>query len=176
MVQWLGLGTFTVRPGSIHSWGTKISQAAQHRTAPPTPRPPTKKGLLFISLMQLPWSLMFLILHVPSCGCQYFLFSLTLIKRNDLLFSEMCRSPWFFITVAWNLPDFYLFLGFACKGFPGAAAKSCQSCLTLCDPTDGSPTGSSVPGILQARIREWVVISFSIAWKWKWSHWVVSSS
>ena len=42
-----------------------------------------------------------------------------------------------------------------------AAAKSLQSCPTLCDPTDGSPPGSSVPGILQARILEWVVISFS---------------
>ena len=42
-----------------------------------------------------------------------------------------------------------------------AAAKSLQSCLTLCDPTDGSPRGSSVPGILQARILEWVSISFS---------------
>ena len=42
-----------------------------------------------------------------------------------------------------------------------AAAKSCQSCPTLCDPTDGSPPGSSVPGILQARILEWVAISFS---------------
>ena len=40
-----------------------------------------------------------------------------------------------------------------------AAAKSRQSCLTLCDPIDGNPTGSSVPGILQARILEWVVIS-----------------
>ena len=47
------------------------------------------------------------------------------------------------------------------------AAKSCQSCLTLCDPIDGSPTGSSVPGILQARTLEWVAISFSNAWKWK---------
>jgi len=44
-----------------------------------------------------------------------------------------------------------------------AAAKLSQSRLTLCDPTDGSPTGSSVPGILQARIWEWVAISFSIA-------------
>ena len=42
-----------------------------------------------------------------------------------------------------------------------AAAKSLQSCPTLCDPTDGSPPGSSVPGILQARILEWVAISFS---------------
>ena len=44
-----------------------------------------------------------------------------------------------------------------------AAAKSLQSCLTLCDPIDGSPPGSSVPGILQARILEWVAISFSNA-------------
>ena len=48
-----------------------------------------------------------------------------------------------------------------------AAAKSLQSCPTLCDPTDSSPLGSSVPGILQARILEWVAISFSNAWKWK---------
>ena len=48
-----------------------------------------------------------------------------------------------------------------------AAAKSLQSCPTLCDPIDGSPPGSLVPGILQARILEWVAISFSNAWKWK---------
>ena len=44
-----------------------------------------------------------------------------------------------------------------------AAAKSLQSCLTLCDPIDGSPPGSPVPGILQARTLEWVAISFSSA-------------
>ena len=44
-----------------------------------------------------------------------------------------------------------------------AAAKSLQSCLTLCDPIDGSPPGSPVPGILQARTLEWVAISFSKA-------------
>ena len=48
-----------------------------------------------------------------------------------------------------------------------AAAKSLQSCPTLCDPIDGSQLGSSVPEILQARILEWVAISFSNAWKWK---------
>ena len=48
-----------------------------------------------------------------------------------------------------------------------AAAKSLQSCLTLCDPIDGLPPGSSIPGILQARTLEWVAISFSNAWKWK---------
>ena len=47
------------------------------------------------------------------------------------------------------------------------AAKSLQLCPTLCDPIDGSPTGSSVPGILQARTLEWVAIFFSNAWKWK---------
>ena len=48
-----------------------------------------------------------------------------------------------------------------------AAAKSFQSCPTLCDPIDGSPPGSPVPGILQARTLEGVAISFSDAWKWK---------
>ena len=47
------------------------------------------------------------------------------------------------------------------------AAKSLQSCPTLCDPIDSSPLGSSVPEILQARTLEWVAISFSNAWKWK---------
>ena len=45
--------------------------------------------------------------------------------------------------------------------------KSLQSCPTLCDPIDGSPPGSAIPGILQARTLEWVAISFSNAWKWK---------
>ena len=44
-----------------------------------------------------------------------------------------------------------------------AAAKSLQSCLTLCDPRDGSPSGSPIPGILQVRTLEWVAISFSNA-------------
>ena len=44
-----------------------------------------------------------------------------------------------------------------------AAAKSLQSCPTLCDPIDSSPPGSAIPGILQARTLEWVAISFSIA-------------
>ena len=48
-----------------------------------------------------------------------------------------------------------------------AAARSLQSCPTLCDPTDGRPPGSPIPGILQARTLEWVAISFSNAWKWK---------
>ena len=49
-----------------------------------------------------------------------------------------------------------------------ATAKSLQSCPTLCDPIDGSPPGSAIPGMFQARTLEWVAISFSKAWKWKW--------
>ena len=53
--------------------------------------------------------------------------------------------------------------GFCHIWIPTATAKSIQSCLTLCDPIDSSPLGSSVPEILQARILEWVAISFSNA-------------
>ena len=53
------------------------------------------------------------------------------------------------------------------QGAAAADAKSLQSCPTLCDPIDGSPPGSPVPGILQARTLEWVAISFSNAWKCK---------
>ena len=52
-------------------------------------------------------------------------------------------------------------------GLTATAAKSLQSCPTLCDPIDSSPPGSPIPGILQARTLEWVAISFSSAWKWK---------
>ena len=51
--------------------------------------------------------------------------------------------------------------------YAAAAAKSLQSCPTLCNPIDRSQPGSPIPGILQARTLEWVAISFSNAWKWK---------
>ena len=54
-----------------------------------------------------------------------------------------------------------------CPPAATAAAKSLQSCTTLCDLIDGSPPGSPIPGILKARTLEWVAISFSNAWKWK---------
>ena len=65
------------------------------------------------------------------------------------------RSDWKFILKRWE------------TYFAAAAAKSLQSCPTLCDPIDGNLPGSPVPGILQARTLEWVAISFSNAWKWK---------
>ena len=58
--------------------------------------------------------------------------------------------------------------------FAAAAAKSLQSWPTLCDPIDGSPPGSPVPEILQARTLEWAAISFFS--EWKWSHSVMSDS
>ena len=71
----------------------------------------------------------------------------------------MAGTPW--NTLLYNG---YLSLN---EPYAAAAAKSLQSCLTLCDPIDGSQPGSPVPGILQARTLEWVAISFSNAWKWK---------
>ena len=61
----------------------------------------------------------------------------------------------------------FFFILFLLWFIAAAAAKSLQSCPTLCNPRDGSPPGSPVPGILQARTLEWVAISFSNAWKWK---------
>ena len=63
-----------------------------------------------------------------------------------------------------RLHCFFPHIELPCMAFvAAAAAKSLQSCLTLCDPIDGSPPGSPVPGILQARVLEWVAIAFSVA-------------
>ena len=70
------------------------------------------------------------------------------------------EALWFFFTFCHKG-------GIICIYAATATAKLLQSYPTLCDPTDGSPSGSSVPGILQARTLEWVAISFSNAWKWK---------
>ena len=66
-----------------------------------------------------------------------------------------------------HLGFFFFFFFFFFNFSFAAAAKSLQSCPTLCDPIDGSPPGSPVPGIFQARTLEWVAISSSNAWKWK---------
>ena len=66
-----------------------------------------------------------------------------------------------------RLPLFASVVFAAAPAAAAAAAKSLQSCLTLCDPIDGNPPGSPVPGILQAKTLECVAISFCNAWKWK---------
>ena len=79
---------------------------------------------------------------------------------RELLLQGFCHS-WY--------PPTLMLVSNSWEYFPLAAtaAKLLQSCQTLCDPIDGSPPGSAVPGILQARTLEWVAISFSNAWKWK---------
>ena len=69
----------------------------------------------------------------------------------------------------WFPPSITPLWPFHNKGYTytAAAAKSLQSCPTLCNPIDRSPPGSPVPGILQARTLEWVAVSFFNAWKWK---------
>ena len=73
-----------------------------------------------------------------------------------------------------STPNFFLLISFLFAA--AAAAKLLQSCPTLCNPINGSPPGSPIPGILQARTLEWVAISFSNAGKWKWSRSVMSDS
>ena len=79
----------------------------------------------------------------------------TALRNNLLKFSKMLSLLLFSCQVVFDSSQ------------PHAAAKSLQSCPTLCDPIDGSQLGSPVPGILQARTLEWVAISFSNTWKWK---------
>ena len=98
--------------------------------------------------------------------------------NSHILFSEFMISGSDFFNERWKynykINYNYLTLGiFSDTGerlttaFAAAAAKSLQSCPTLCDPIDSSPAGSPIPGILQARTLEWVAISFSNARKWK---------
>ena len=80
----------------------------------------------------------------------------TKAQRNQVLIP--CHSA-----AKWQSSDLHL----GSLSPAAAAAKSLQSCPTLCDPIDGSPPGYPIPGILQARKLEWVAICFSNAWKWK---------
>ena len=89
------------------------------------------------------------------------------IFQNPVIFSFLTSLKFIFpywSPVAKMLPLFWP--SFSSLLFP-AAAKSLQSCPTLCNPIGSSPPGSAIPGILQARTLEWVAISFSNAWKWK---------
>ena len=80
-------------------------------------------------------------------------------NSSNLKIKRIFTSTLWFLNGIWLLNSCFL--------LAAAAAKSLQSCPTLCDPIDGSPSGSAIPGILQARTLQWVAISFSNAWKWK---------
>ena len=100
-------------------------------------------------------------------GCHALLQGIFPTQGSNWLKSSALAGGFFTICATWKA-----------FGISAAAAKSLQSCPTLCNPTDGSPPGSAVPGILQARTLEWAAISFSSAWKskWKWSRSVLSDS
>ena len=101
------------------------------------------------------------------------------VNNHSSLFVTVSNFAWKFKNlVSWETPqwdrkglDFWWWVwkveGKVQSSHAAAAAKSLQLCPTLCDPIDGSPPGSPVPGILQARTLQWVAISFSSAWKWK---------
>ena len=80
---------------------------------------------------------------------------------------EISIHNWVYVWILYSIPMVYLFIHSSVPNCFNYAAKSFQSCLTLCDPIDGSPPGSPVLGILQARTLEWVAISSSNACKWK---------
>ena len=90
-------------------------------------------------------------------------YSVSCKKKICELFLVLLLTIYLYISLSGHMHTHLLFMCFE-KG-PAAAAKSLQSCPTLCNPIDGSPTGSLVPGILQARTLEWVAISFSNAGK-----------
>ena len=98
---------------------------------------------------------------VASCACPVARIILdTLWVWNNIW--TLKKTSW----ASWTLKKNFLGPNLAFD-LLAAVAKSLQSCPTLCNPIDGSPPGSPVPGILQARTLEWVAISFSNAWKWK---------
>ena len=100
-----------------------------------------------------PWGRFYSPFRVPAAKK----WNQSVIKATQTSFSGQTMEKWELSSVVKLSPSWQA----------AAAAKSLQSCPTLCDPIDGSPPGSAVPGILQARTLEWVAISFSNSWKWK---------
>ena len=90
----------------------------------------------------------------------YGIFQVRILEWVTISFSRGSSQLRNWTQVSWTAGRFF-------TNWAAAAAKSLQSCPTLCDPIDGSPPGSPVPGILQARTLEWVAIAFSNAWKRK---------
>ena len=107
------------------------------------------------------------LIHLSADGHLGCFHVLAIIKSAAITLGYTCLFQFWF---PWCVCPGVGLLGHMAVLFPvysfiaAAAAKSLQLCLTLCDPIDGSPPGSPVPGILQARTLEWVAISFSNAW------------
>ena len=127
-----------------------------------------------IPCLQEPWLLLFKVSIIFSerlvhCG-KSFALHLTAIPLQLCIYQDVENWSIFRVEMFSFImsSDIYFYdrdklkkANYCYKTASAAAAKSLQLCLTLCDPIDGSPPGSSVPGILQARILEWVAISFS---------------
>ena len=105
--------------------------------------------------------ILYLVEILHDCGF-FYLFLITFLHLYCYFMSIFSFSHPIYCILRWEA----LFFWFS-EHNAAAAAKLLQSCLTLCDPIDGGPPGSPVPGILQARTLEWVAISFSNAWKGK---------
>ena len=139
-----------------------------------------------VSVVTSPFSFLSLLTWVLSLFFLFFLMSLTKGLSNLSIFSKnyLLASLIFYITffvsilfissliftISFNLLNLGIICSFStCFRWKVRlfAAKSPQSCPTLCDPIDGSPPGSVIPGILQAETLEWIAISFSNVWKWK---------
>ena len=110
------------------------------------------------------WEFPFLDILTNTCYCQCFLTHPSGVWCG-ISFFPYALPLWLMILSIFSLAICVSLEKCLFKSF--AAAKSLQSCPTLWDPIDGSPPGSPVPGILQARTLEWVAISFSNAWKWR---------
>ena len=104
-----------------------------------------------------------IISDVQQLLCIYWPYVYILWKKNVWFSSATILKVYLFVYLQLSCLSSLHILDIA----TAIAAKSLQSCPTLCDPIDGSPPGFPVPGILQARILEWVAISFSNAWRWK---------
>ena len=119
----------------------------------------SRKAILKRQVQVLPYNIML------STG-KWFSRGTLLIEPDSLSLASHARTNQCYLEHTLNNISCYL-LCYYFEFFAAATAKSLQSCPTLCDPIDGSPPGSPVPGILQARTLEWVAIYFSKAWKWK---------
>ena len=124
---------------------------------------PTRQfSLLFAFLFKvLHWSIIYITVHALRCAFQWVLLNVyTHVTTSQIKIQ--------YVPITLEVLSCILSVNYLFNWSPAAAAtKLHQSCPTLCNPIDGSPPGSPVPGILQAGTLEWVAISFSNAWKWK---------
>ena len=104
----------------------------------------------------------------PQCVLSISFSPICKLIKEHICKDQLLHWQIIFFYLIFKITDDYFVAGMAFHAISSAAAaKSLQSCPTLCDPIDSSPPGSPVPGILQARTLEWVAISSSSVWKWK---------